>query len=219
MADPKKPIALEDRMAEADARLRSPSAARNRDAILDALRGVLPEQGHVLEVGSGTGEHAVHIAGALTGLTWQPSDPDPMSRASISAWIAATGLDRIAQPIDLDVSAPQWPAEAQGPFQAVLSANMIHIAPWAAAEGLIAGAGRVVAPGGMLVLYGPFRRNGQHTAPSNEAFDESLRARDPDWGVRDLEVLTERADQAGFGLDQVIEMPANNFTVVFRKPA
>jgi SAM-dependent methyltransferase len=197
----------------ADARRYAPAAARNRGPILDALRGRLPASGLLLEVASGSGEHAVHLAAAFPALTIQPSDPDPEARASIAAWAAETGLPNIRPPLALDAAAA-WPAARA---DAVLCVNMIHIAPWQACEGLVRGAARILPPGGPLVLYGPFRRGGAHTAPSNAAFDESLRAQDPRWGVRDLEAVAALAAAEGFAAPEVVPMPANNLTLVFRR--
>lgn len=198
----------------ADARRFAPAAARNRGPILDALRGRLPASGLLLEVASGSGEHAVHLAAAFPALTIQPSDPDPEARASIAAWAAETGLPNIRPPLALDAAAAAWPAARA---DAVLCINMIHIAPWQACEGLVRGAARLLPPGGPLVLYGPFRRGGAHTAPSNAAFDESLRAQDPRWGVRDLEAVAALAAAEGFAAPEVVPMPANNLTLVFRR--
>jgi SAM-dependent methyltransferase len=189
----------------------APSAERNKEPILQVLRRVLPRAGLVLEVASGTGQHVAHFARALPLLQWQPSDPDPESRASVSAWTEA--LANVRVPIDLDVRGP-WPVARA---DAVVCINMIHVAPWAAAEALVAGAGKVLGPGGVLFLYGPFRRYGRHTAPSNEAFDASLRVQDPGWGVRDLEAVERLGAAAGFELVEVLEMPANNLSVVLRK--
>lgn len=200
----------------ADPRRFAPATLRNRDAILGVLRGVLPATGLVLEVASGSGEHALHLAAALPGLVFQPSDPDPAARASIDAWAADASLPNLRPALALDAAPPaSWPIARA---DAVLCINMIHIAPWAAALGLMAGAARLLAePGAPLVLYGPFRRGGAHTAPSNEAFDASLRAQDPRWGVRDLEAVAEAAAAAGFGPPEVVAMPANNLTLVFRR--
>ena len=197
-----------------DARRFAPAAARNRGPILEVLRAVLPETGTVLEIASGTGEHAVAFAAELTGLRWIASDPDPASRASIKAWIEATGIQTVCGPLDLDVTASDWDVEAP---DAIVCINMIHIAPWSACEALMAGAGRLLGPGAPLCLYGPYKRGGVHTAPSNEAFDADLRSRDPAWGVRDLEAVAELAARHGLKLERVAEMPANNLTVVFRK--
>ncbi len=197
-----------------DPRRFAPAAARNRDPILAALRPRLPGAGLVLEVASGSGEHAIHLAAALPALTFQPSDPDPGARASIDAWAAKAGLANIRPALALDAAAADWPAAAA---DAVVCINMIHIAPWAACEGLVRGAARLLPAGGPLILYGPYRRGGRHTAPSNAAFDADLRARDPVWGVRDLEAVAALAAAEGFGPPEAVEMPANNLTVIFRR--
>lgn len=215
--DPKPEIALEARETSG-ARLFSPSAARNREAIFDAFLAHMPRAGTVLEIGSGTGEHAVHIAAHLPELTWLPGDPDETSRASIAAWVAHMGLANIRPPHAIDVTVDGWTQGVPRPLAAVVSINMIHIAPFAAAEGLIAGAGEILREGGRLFLYGPFSRNGKHTAPSNAAFDASLKARDPRWGVRDLENdIVPLAEKAGLALEAAVPMPANNFTVIFTR--
>lgn len=192
------------------ARREAPAVARNRDAILAVLRDLLPARGLLLEVASGSGEHALHFAPAFPGLVFQPSDPDPDARASIDAWCA--GVANIRAAVALDAAAPDWPVDRA---DAVLCINMIHIAPWAACEGLLRGAARILPPGAPLILYGPFKRGGVHTAPSNEAFDADLRARDPAWGVRDLEEVAVAA--RGFASPAATEMPANNLTVTFRR--
>ncbi len=197
-----------------DPRIHAPAAGRNRDAILDALRPVLPERGTVLELASGSGEHVVHFAAALPGLEFQPSDPAAERRASIDAWVADAGLGNIRPALAVDATAADWGVARA---DAVLCINMIHIAPWAAAQGLVAGAARVLPPAGVLCLYGPYRRGGQHTAPSNAAFDADLRDRDPAWGVRDLEAVASLAAAAGFAAPAVTELPANNLLVVFRR--
>jgi hypothetical protein len=194
-----------------DARREAPAVARNRDAILEVLRGILPARGLLLEVASGSGEHALHFARAFPRLTFQPSDPDADARASIDAWCA--GVANIRPALALDAAA-DWPLDRA---DAVLCINMIHIAPWAACEGLMRGAARILPPGAPLVLYGPFKRGGAHTAPSNAEFDDSLRARDPAWGVRDLEAVAAEAAHAGFGPPAITAMPANNLTVAFRR--
>lgn len=214
MAD--KPIALEDRAADAQ-RLFSPSAARNRDPILLMLQSILPPQGSMLEIASGTGEHVVHFARGLPGWRFQPTEFDEASRQSVRAWIAHEDLANVAAPVRLDARADTWDVEQSGPFDAVLSLNMIHIAPWAAAQGLFRGAGRVLKPSGLLLLYGPFQENGVHNAPSNAAFDASLRARDPDWGVRDIRDLQALANENGLTLRQRQAMPANNQILTFVK--
>jgi len=197
-----------------DPRRFAPATARNRDPILEVLRGVLPPGGLVLEIASGSGEHAVHFAAALPGLTFQPSDPDAAARASIDAWVAETGLAGIRPALALDAGAPGWPVERA---DAVLCINMIHISPWSATEGLLRGAAAILPAGAPLVLYGPYRRGGAHTAPSNAAFDADLRARNPEWGVRDLEEVAGLAAREGFGPPAVTAMPANNLVVVFRR--
>jgi SAM-dependent methyltransferase len=198
-----------------DRRLYFAAAARNRQPILDVLQEHLPPRGLALEVASGSGEHVVHFAQACPDLVFQPSDPDPAHRASIDAWAAALGLANVRPAIDLDAMAPTWPVAAAN---AVLCSNMIHIAPWAATVGLVRGAGRIVPPGGVLYLYGPYRRGGRHTAPSNAAFDASLRAQHTAWGVRDLEAVADLAAAEGFAAPIVVEMPANNLSLVLRKP-
>lgn len=199
-----------------DARRFAPAAARNRDAIRDALRTRLPARGLVLEIASGSGEHAMHLAAAFPALTFQPSDPDADARASIEAWRAEAGLPNIRPVLALDASAAAWPIAAA---DAVLCINMIHIAPWSACEGLFQGAARILPPGAPLILYGPFKRDGAHTAPSNAEFDASLRARDPAWGVRPLEDVAALAAARGFDEAGIVPMPANNLTVLFRRSA
>ncbi|HEY0207357.1 MAG TPA: DUF938 domain-containing protein [Acetobacteraceae bacterium] len=193
-----------------DARRFSPSAARNRGPILDALRPRLPAAGLLLEVASGTGEHCAHLAAALPGLAFQPTDPDADALASINAWCGS--LPNVRPALALDAAAAEWPVAAA---DAVLCINMIHIAPWAAAVGLMAGAARVLPPGGVLALYGPYMRGGRHTGPGNAAFDADLRARNPAWGVRELEAVAALAAGTGFGTPEVLQMPADNLMVVF----
>jgi len=200
----------------AEVPLTAPAAERNKGPILTVLEGALPASGLVLEIASGTGQHVIHFAGELPHLTWQPSDPDSELRSSIRAWIAQTGVSNARAPLELDVRRQPWPVDAA---DAVVCINMIHIAPWAATRALMAGAARLLPATGVLVLYGPYRRGGRHTAPSNEAFDRQLRASDPDWGVRDLEVVTEAAASHGLALQDVTTMPANNLCVVFRPAA
>lgn len=195
-----------------DPRRFAPAAARNRDPILAVLRGILPARGLVLEVASGTGEHAIHFAAAMPALTFQPSDPDADARASIDAW--AADAPNIRPALALDAAAPDWPITAA---DAVVCINMIHISPWASTEGLMRGASALLPEGAPLVLYGPYKRGGAHTAPSNAAFDADLRTRNAAWGVRDLEAVAALAAANGFGPPGVTEMPANNLTVVFRR--
>ncbi len=200
--------------ATTDARRSAPSVQRNREPILGVLGRVLPAAGLVLEAASGTGEHARFFAEKLPALVWQPSDPDEDNRASIAAWRQETALPNLLAPIALDVTWERWPLERAA---AMLNINMVHIAPWAACEGLMRGAGRVLPPGAPLVLYGPFRRGGRHTAPSNEAFDQGLRARNAAWGVRDLGEVERVAAAAGLVLREIVEMPSNNLSLVFRR--
>jgi SAM-dependent methyltransferase len=198
-----------------DARLYAPSAARNREPILGVLRSHLPARGLVLEIASGSGEHIVHFAqNSAPELLFQPSDPDPGARASIDAWAAALGLSNIRPALALDAASPDWPIVHA---DAILCINMIHIAPWTAAVGLIRGAARILAPGGMLYLYGPYRRGGRHTAVSNELFDQDLRRRNPLWGVRDVEAVAALAAGEGFAEPLAEEMPANNLSLIFRR--
>ncbi|RJF87828.1 DUF938 domain-containing protein [Oleomonas cavernae] len=195
-----------------DHRLYAPAVARNREPILDVLRAVLPAHGTVLEIASGTGEHVVHFARHLPHLTFQPSDPDQDALHSIAAWSAESVCGNILPPVLLDAAAPPWPVAAA---QAIICINMIHISPWAATVGLMRGAAALLPAGAPLYLYGPYRQGGAHTAPSNQAFDDSLRARDPRWGVRDLGDVAGLAADAGFGAPTVIQMPANNLSMFF----
>lgn len=193
----------------------APSTARNREPILEVLRRWLPEQGLVLEIASGAGEHAAFNAAALPGLTWQPTDLDEGALESIAAWQTHAGLANLRPPLRLDASAPDaWPV---GRADAVVSINMVHISPWAATEGLMAGAGRVLAPGGVLILYGPYLEDGVETAPSNLAFDADLKRRNPAWGLRRVEDVAALAGTHGLTLAERVAMPANNLTLVFRK--
>jgi SAM-dependent methyltransferase len=194
-----------------DPRISTPSALRNRDAILRVLWAHLPANGAVLEIASGTGEHVAHFAQGLPSVVFQPSDPDPARRASVDAW--AEGLANVRPALALD-SSGGWP---EGPVDAVVCINMIHIAPWAACEGLVRNAASVLRPGGVLLTYGPYRRAGGHTAPSNAAFDADLRARNPTWGIRDLEAVAEMAAAAGFAAPEIVGMPANNLCLVFAR--
>lgn len=213
--DSSVPVALEEREQSADRRMFSPSAARNSASILGVLKHVLPTHGVVLEIGCGTGEHAVYLAEAMPNLTWIPSDPDPDSRASTASWIRFKGLSNIQPPLDIDVCSAQWGVDSIAPFDAIVSINMVHIAPWAATLGLFAGAGRLLRAGGLLALYGPFLHNGVHNAPSNAEFDESLKARNAAWGLRDIAHLERVARASGLRLQDTIEMPANNTALVF----
>jgi len=197
-----------------DPRLVAPSAARNRDLILDRLRTILPQEGLVLEVASGSGEHVVHFAAHLPRLRFQPSDPDPVARESIAAWIAEFSAANVLAPLALDAASPSWPiAKAE----AIVCVNMIHISQWASTEGLFKGARKILPAGAPLYLYGAYKRQGVVTAPSNLAFDESLRERNPAWGLRNLEDVAACAAKNGFGPPQIVEMPANNLSVIFRR--
>lgn len=192
----------------------APAALRNREPILGVLREELPAQGLVLEIASGTGEHVTYFAAHLPALTFQPSDPDGGARASVAAWTREFDLPNVRPPVALDAAAEHWPIDAA---DAIVCINMIHISPWTSTEGLMRGAGRILPGGAPLCLYGPYRRDGVVTAPSNEAFDASLKARTPAWGLRRLEDVAALASANGLTLSRVAEMPANNLSVVFRK--
>ena len=190
----------------------APATARNRDPILTVLREILPERGLILEIASGTGEHVRYFAANLPQLDWQPSDPDAQALASIAAW--SEGLPNVHPPLQLDATAAEWPIAH---VDAILCINMVHISPWAATEGLFAGAARLLNEGAPLYLYGPYRRVGVPTAPSNEAFDASLKAQNAAWGLRQLEDVAALAENRGFRFDGLAEMPANNLSLVFRR--
>ncbi|MGV7032029.1 DUF938 domain-containing protein [Methylobacterium symbioticum] len=192
----------------------SPSFARNAAPIVEVLKRVLPASGLILEIASGSGEHAVHFARALPALDWQPSDPDEAARRSIVAHARDAGLPNLRAPLTIDASRQPWPVARA---DAVVAINMIHIAGWDATTGLMAGAGATLSEGGLLCLYGPFREHGAHTAQSNAAFDESLRARNASWGVRDVEAVAATADAHGLHLAERVAMPANNLSLIFRK--
>jgi hypothetical protein len=197
-----------------DARRFAPAAARNKAAITEVLARHLPASGLVLEIASGSGEHALHFAAHFPALGFQPTDPDVAALASIAAWRAEAQLANLLPPLALDVMADAWPVQRA---DAVLCINMIHIAPWEATAALMRGATRVLPRDGVLFLYGPFKWDGQHTAPSNAEFDASLRAQDARWGVRDLEAVADIASAAGFAAPVVEAMPANNLSVIFRR--
>lgn len=188
-----------------------PAPERNKQPILSVLKRVLPASGALLELASGTGQHATYFAEQLPSWTFQPSDLDPANLASIASWVCEAKLPNVHEPLRIDVCDDDWGVDQ---VDAIYNANLIHIAPWAAAVGLLRGAERYLSTAGLLVLYGPFRIAGQHTAPSNQSFDESLKQRDPSWGVRDLEQLVSLAEQHGLTLHERIEMPANNQTLV-----
>ena len=212
-SDRDKTIALEAR-TEADGRLFSPSAARNRTAIADVLDVILPRHARVLEIGSGTGEHAVAACEVRPDISWQPSDPDAESRTSQAAWARMAG-GRIAAPLALDLMQADWWKNAPT-CDAVVCMNVIHISPWTVATHLAAGASALLQPGQRVFTYGPYKE-GAKTAPSNLAFDENLKSRNPDWGVRDLDAVIALFEANGFGLERRIDMPANNLSLVFEK--
>jgi SAM-dependent methyltransferase len=212
-----------------DARQYAPATQRNREPILEVLLQVLPPIGTVLEVSSGTGEHAVFLAPRLHPRKWLPSDPNPVARASIAAWQEHCPADNLYPPIALDARAPVWAVEQdelpeplpdmdfnRDPIVAIVNINMIHIAPWSACLGLMAGAGRILPSGGILYLYGPFKQAGKHMAPSNADFDESLRVQNPEWGVRDLDDVVAVAQAQHLSLVKTYAMPANNLSVIFQ---
>lgn len=211
-----------------DARQFAPATQRNREFILEVLSQVLPSQGTVLEISSGTGEHAVYFASKLKPRKWVPSDPNPTARKSIAAWQEFVNLDNLYSPVDINTQSPVWIVEPGGnwehqqdllnfPITTIVNINMIHISPWESCLGLMAGASRILPSGGILYMYGPYKRNGEHTAPSNESFDNSLRSQNPSWGVRNLNDVIEVAQNHDLELLQVYEMPANNLSVVYRR--
>ncbi len=197
-----------------DHRQHAPATARNRDFILDVLRDVLPPKGVILEIASGSGEHVVHFARNFPALVFQPSDPDPDALLSIAAWVNATGVTNVRAPLALDASQSFWPIASA---DVIVCINMVHISPWNATLGLLRGAATILPPASPFYLYGPYKREGFATAPSNQAFDRSLRDRNPTWGLRDLEVVEAMAQSVGFSAPVITEMPANNLSVVFRR--
>ncbi len=201
-----------------DKRLYAPATERNRDHILEVLKDHHPGEGTLLEVASGTGEHAAHMAGHFMSADWQPSDLEADKLASIDAWAQTNGHTNILPAVRFDVLTDDMTTLAlRKPLNAVFAANLIHIAPWSVAEALISKAGNALPTGGIFFLYGPFKRGGTHTAPSNESFDTSLKSRDTTWGVRDLEAVEKLAKDAGFEAPTIIEMPANNLSIIFRR--
>lgn len=192
----------------------APATARNSGPIAEVLASELPDSGTVLELASGTGEHAVFMARRFASLVWQPSDADADALGSVAAYAEEAGLDNLRQPIKLDASSGEWPIDTA---DAVLCVNMVHISPWSASEGLFAGAARLLASGDPVILYGPYLEGDIETAPSNLAFDESLKARDPSWGLRRIETVDDLARNHGFSRTARYEMPANNLTLVYRK--
>ena len=197
-----------------DPRLYHGHVARNRVPILDVLKRVLPSAGLVVEIASGSGEHAVFFAKGLPGISWQPTDIDAAALASIAAHRAAAGVANLLAPMRLDTTVEPWPVARA---DAIVCNNMIHISPWAVTEALMHGAAHILPAGGVLFLYGPYKIDGRHTAPSNEEFDASLRARNPEWGIRDLADVTALATRHGFTLAETVPMPANNLSVIFRR--
>jgi len=196
---------------------RAPAAARNRDPIRTILARVLPPTGVLLEIACGTGEHAAFLAAALPGWRWRPTEADPVTAASAASLLAGEAPDSV-DPVRLfDVRALPWPAGLTEGVTAIMAANLIHISPWTVTESLMAGAGVTLPQDGVLYLYGPYTRDGRHTAPSNAAFDDSLRARNPEWGVRDLDDVVAQAARHGLVLAETVDMPANNLSVIFRK--
>jgi hypothetical protein len=199
----------------------APATQRNREPILEVLQQILPPSGTILEIASGTGEHAVFFAPPLAPRKWLPSDPNPLLRDSITAWSEESKSDNLYPPLDIDAQLPVWTVEKEtftdSPIVAIVNINMIHISPWSACLGLMSGAGRILPPGGILYLYGPYKQNGQHTAPSNAAFDESLRSQNPVWGVRNLEDVVAAAKAENMTLQKIYQMPANNLSVVFKR--
>lgn len=208
--------------APLDAQQHSPATLRNREPILAVLQAVLPPTGTVLEISSGTGEHAIFFAPRLQPRHWLPSDPNPIARASIAAWREELPTDNLHPPIFLDVRDRVWAVEQpemdlSEPIRAIVNINMIHISPWTACLGLMAGAARILPQGGVLYLYGPFKQNGEHTAPSNAQFDHSLQLQNPEWGVRDLEKVIAVAQAQNLALIKTVAMPSNNLSVVFQR--
>lgn len=198
-----------------DARMSAPSTARNRIPIFNVLHPRLPADGMVLEIASGAGEHITGLAKqSAPSLVFQPTDPDSDARRSVDAWTRELGLTNVRPAIDLDASTSDWPIKHA---DVVFCINMIHISPWSATEGLFRGAAKIVPTGGVLFTYGPYRRGGAHTSAGNQSFDADLRSRNPEWGIRDLEEITELATQSGFKEPEVVEMPANNLSLIFKR--
>lgn len=198
--------------------LHSPAAERNQQPILRALQHCLPARGQALEIASGTGQHVAHFAAHLPDWQWQPTDADRQGFDSIAAWCAQAGVSNVRDPVPLDVLAPHWPSQGAPfatRFDAIFCANMLHISPWATCAGLMQGAGRHLAPQGQLILYGPYLEADVPTSPGNQAFDESLRQRHPDWGIRRLDDVVQQARLAGMQLRQRLAMPAHNLLLVF----
>lgn len=195
-------------------RRHAPATLRNRRPILKVLSRLLPKEGKVLEIASGTGEHAIYFGRRLRGIVWQPSDRDPELLASIRAWREEAELPNVAPALELDVREQPWPVQSA---DAIFCSNMIHIAPWEAAEALFRGAADILPQGGLLILYGPFKEGDRHTSESNRLFDEKLRSQDPAWGLRDRFEVEALARREGFTLQELVEMPANNLILAFRR--
>ena len=207
----------QDANTHSDPKRRAPAAERNIAPILDVLKDRLPTSGVVLEIASGTGQHAAAFACAFPNIDWCPSDRAADARSSIAAWRMDAGASNLRTPLDIDVLRRGWFDEVEGPFDAVIAINLVHVAPWSAAEGLLKGASELLAPRGMVYLYGPYRRDGEHTAESNVRFESWLHAQDPEWGVRDVQEIERAGTVCGLKLEDAIEMPANNFSLILRK--
>ena len=194
----------------------APATERNRQPILEVLQKVIPKEGNILEIASGTGEHACFFAPYFSPRQWIPSDPDRLLRLSIEAWRQDCKSDNLQIPLDINVTLPDWDEKIDHSAIAVIIAiNLIHISPWSACQGLMKGVGKILHSGGILYLYGPYKQKGKHTAPSNEAFDQSLQFRNPEWGVRNLEDVVELAEKYQLNLHKIIPMPANNLSLIF----
>lgn len=202
---------------ENDVRKFAPAFERNHTAIAEVLGRYLDRDGAVLEIASGTGQHCVEFARQFPQYSWQPSDPNPVSRASIDAWRKYADLPNIAPVQNIDVTRSNWWQLVPASIQTMIAINLLHISPVTAMDGLMKGAGAILKTGGLLYCYGPFMRNGGHTSPSNAAFDQSLRAQDPHWGLRDIAEVEKAAGINGLTLADIVEMPANNISLIFKK--
>lgn len=203
-------------MDNRDRKQYAPATERNRQPILEVLQKVIPQEGNILEIASGTGEHACFFSPYFSPRQWIPSDPDRLLRLSIEAWRQDCKSDNLQIPLDINVTLPDWDEKIDySAITVIIAINLIHISPWSACQGLMAGAGRLLPSGGILYLYGPYKQQGQHTAISNEAFDQSLRSRNSEWGVRNLEEVVQLAETHQLILQQIIPMPANNLSLIF----
>ena len=203
-------------MDNRDRKQYAPATERNRQPILEVLQKVIPKEGNILEIASGTGEHACFFAPYFPNQQWIPADPDPLLRLSIEAWRQDSKSDNLQIPLDINVTLPDWDEKLDdSAITAIIAINLIHISPWSACQGLMKGVGKILHSGGILYLYGPYKQEGKHTAPSNEAFDQSLQFRNPEWGVRNLEDVVELAEKHQLILQKVIPMPANNLSLIF----